>query len=329
MDHFNSSWVSEDIEALASRLGVVCLYEKLLSNKEATSTPQSPLHLKGPQLPDYQRAGTSPPEEQELYLRDLLLNQLLLARTVCSDSPFHSTLRRRLVILQRIFVALCDKFHFKADDAARSIRTLGEAEKPTDASNEKDVKEGSAVLVEMGVKTGLSLLFALFRQSWQLNGGALCNDVLSTACDVLKTVPPLSLSNESKIPELGKECLEKVITFLQSAASAGSSANARGQTLALEVLLRIAVMRGSLRDLLNWILLALAVADSQHESDQRPTKEHGCISVDCLQDVLCRMRSPNVSACFLYSYSISKTAEWVSLAVITRQLDSLGFHVRK
>ena len=67
----------------------------------------------------------------------------------------------------------------------------------------------------MGVRTGLSLMFSLLRQNWMLTssvgGFSLCNDVLKTALNVVNTLPPLSLSNESKLPSLGLESLNQVI----------------------------------------------------------------------------------------------------------------------
>ena len=299
MDHFNSSWANEDMEALVSRLGVVSLYEKLLSNKEATSIPQSSLQMRGPQLQDFQRGASSTLDEHKQFLRDLLSYQLGLARAVSSDSPFHSTLRRRLVILQRILSALSTKFHTKSGELRRSTGTSGGKVKLKDVTKGTEVKEGATVLMEMGVKTGLSLLFALLRQSWQLSQGSLCNDVLLTACDVLSSLPPLSLSNDSKIPDLGQECLGKVTEFLRSAVSPNSSANVKGRRLSCEVLLRIAAMRGSLESILQWVVLVLTAAHSQQQKDSCGSlKELEGISVNCLRDVLSQMRDPAVSLKF-------------------------------
>ncbi|KAG7232807.1 hypothetical protein INR49_008072 [Caranx melampygus] len=43
----------------------------------------------------------------------------------------------------------------------------------------------------------------------------LCNDVIHTAIDVVSSLPPLSLANESKIPPMGLDCLAQVTTFLK------------------------------------------------------------------------------------------------------------------
>ncbi len=43
----------------------------------------------------------------------------------------------------------------------------------------------------------------------------LCRDVLSTVNDVLWSLPSMSLSDESKIPPLGKSSLHEVSKFLR------------------------------------------------------------------------------------------------------------------
>ena len=67
---------------------------------------------------------------------------------------------------------------------------------------------GSDALVKIGVKTGLSMLFSLFRQNWALAAStgqiSSCNDVLITALDVISSLPPLSLANENKLTGLGE-----------------------------------------------------------------------------------------------------------------------------
>ena len=58
---------------------------------------------------------------------------------------------------------------------------------------------GSQALIELGLTTGLSLVFALMKQNWQQqqqnpNGtNMLCNEVLKTALRVLSSLPMMSL----------------------------------------------------------------------------------------------------------------------------------------
>ena len=298
LDHFDGSWTREDVGTLATRQGVVFLHQKLINNKETLPIPHATLELRGPNLPEYERGLTSVScQEQDEFLNEILYSQLSLARTVCCDSPFYCTLRRRILVLQRIFSALTNKYHCLSSKPVTCLKKRN-CDKSTGITKDNvttsETKEGSAVLVEMGVKTGLSLLFALFRQSWQFNNGQLCHDVLLTACDVLSSIPPLSLSNESKLPPMGLDCLRQVTSFLKGVLSPSSAADALGRQLACELFLRITALRGSLKYLLEWIEMAVSVTSISTNAGNKPAFQTG-ISVKCLHDILIQIRKSMVS----------------------------------
>ncbi|XP_041442593.1 probable E3 ubiquitin-protein ligase HERC1 isoform X2 [Xenopus laevis] len=295
LEHLNSSWITEDSESIATREGVSLLYAKLISNKEVVPLPQQVLCLKGPQLPDFERESLSC-DEQDHYLDALLSSQLALAKVVCSDSPFAGALRKRLLVLQRVFYALSNKYHDKGkvkqqqhspENSSGSADTLSISERPRSSTD---------ALIEMGVRTGLSLLFALLRQSWMMPvagpGLSLCNDVIQTAIDVVNSLPPLSLANESKIPPMGLDCLSQVTTFLKGVTVLNSGADTLGRRLASELLLGLASQRGSLRYLLEWIEMALAASALVGETDKNKilTSQEGMISCDCFMSILQQMR---------------------------------------
>uniref|UniRef100_A0A8D2LRJ6 HECT-type E3 ubiquitin transferase n=1 Tax=Varanus komodoensis TaxID=61221 RepID=A0A8D2LRJ6_VARKO len=295
LEHLNSSWITEDSESIATREGVAVLYAKLVSNKEVVPLPQQVLCLKGPQLPDFERESLSS-DEQDHYLDALLSSQLALAKMVCSDSPFAGALRKRLLVLQRIFYALSNKYHDKG-------KVKQQQHSPESSSGSTDIhsvserpRSSTDALIEMGVRTGLSLLFALLRQSWMMptsgTGLSLCNDVIHTAIEVVSSLPPLSLANESKIPPMGLDCLSQVTTFLKGVTIPNSGADTLGRRLASELLLGLAAQRGSLRYLLEWIEMALsasAMVNSMEKNKMLQTQE-GMISFDCFMNILMQMR---------------------------------------
>lgn len=295
LDHFDGLWSKEDVETLVTRQGVVCLHQRLVSNKEALPIPHTLLEFRGPNLPEYERGLTNVSlEEEDEFLNQILYSQLLLARSACADSPFYCTLRRRLEVLQRIFCALCKKFHNSSTVKPTFSKNTMRATSASSTQGRTTVKEkdGASVLIEMGVRTGLSLLFALFHQSWQFSNGQLCNDVLMTACDVLSSIPPLSLAKKSKIPPMGEDCLMQITAFLKGVMSPKSSADAIGRQLACELLLRLHTQRGCLKFLLEWIEIALTVSHSQEKSE----KHAGIgISSNCLNEVLAEIRNFTVS----------------------------------
>ena len=150
---------------------------------------------------------------------------------------------------------------------------------------------GSNALVELGVTTGLSLMFALMRQNWmtanamrsinlqatddqnpnlpylQLVGGGsiICNQVLRTARTVLLSLPPLSLSStNSKMPDLGEASLDQVTEFLSHASSpVQTGGDVEGAQLCSEILLLLAVQRGRLSHILVWIHSCLRVSSNE------------------------------------------------------------------
>lgn len=303
LEHLNSSWITEDSESIATRDGVALLYSKLLANKEAVLLPQQVLCLKGPQLPDFERESLSS-DEQEHYLDALLGSQLALAKMVCSDSPFAAALRKRVLVLQRIFYALSNKYHDQGKVKQQQHSPENNAGSADMHSVSERPRSSTDALIEMGVRTGLSLLFALLRQSWMMPpppppslGGYpaanmnLCNDVIHTAIDVVNSLPPLSLANESKIPPMGLDCLAQVTTFLKGVTMPNSGADVLGRRLASELLLGLASQRGSLRYLLEWIEMALAAsAVVGAVVDSKAVNQEGLIGYDCFMSILMQMR---------------------------------------
>ncbi|KAG2470375.1 HERC1 ligase, partial [Polypterus senegalus] len=291
LEHLNSSWITEDSESIATREGVSVLYAKLIANKEVVLLPQQVLCLKGPQLPDFERESLSS-DEQEHYLDALLSSQLALAKMVCSDSPFASALRKRLLVLQRIFYALSNKYHDKGKVKQQQHSPENNSGSTDSHSVSERPRSSTDALIEMGVRTGLSLLFALLRQSWLMPppapGLSLCNDVIHTAIDVISSLPPLSLANESKIPPMGLDCLSQVTSFLKGVTMPNSGADILGRRLASELLLGLAAQRGSLRYLLEWIEMALAAAAVV--STITLHNQEGLIGYDYFMNVLMQMR---------------------------------------
>lgn len=110
LDHLNSSWVTEGKETVIDRDEINKLYERLLAHQELVLMPQQILHLKGPPLPDIDH-DTLSPGEQEHYITALLSSQLMLARAIYTDSPFYNVLKKKLIVLHRIYYAIAHKYH--------------------------------------------------------------------------------------------------------------------------------------------------------------------------------------------------------------------------
>uniref|UniRef100_A0A8C4XEI9 Hect domain and RLD 7 n=1 Tax=Erpetoichthys calabaricus TaxID=27687 RepID=A0A8C4XEI9_ERPCA len=327
-EHLNSSWAAENSEQTATREAADALYKKLLNNKEVVGLAQPVQDLIGPRLPDFEFDVSAVTERKE-YLDALLQSQFCLAQRCLASTPFSVALHHRLVVLQRIFYALYskyhDQFHTGSRDATADVRedrALEQASSPWGHGHQ--IKSGTDALIEMGVRTGLTLFFSLLQQNWlqskQDPSLALCNDVLATACSVLSSLPPLSLANENKISPVGLDCLSQVTVFLKKTSVPSSGVDSVGRKLTLELLLGLAVQRGSLRFLLEWIEVALtASVPTAGTSDVTSEEQTPVIGYDCIVRTLTQMRQYSVSKSASGLYTLPNAAlclfEEVSVAV--------------
>ena len=292
-EHLNTRWVSENCEIVASKPDHVndTLFSRLTENKELIVNNPQAIHLKGPSLPDFESEPQSF-EEQEEWVKSLLCSQLALAEIVCGRSEFAEQLKKRQVILERIYHAINRTFHGGAGNNLANCEKLNNNEETV--IQEVHLKTGNEALVEMGVKTGLSLIFTLFRQNWALSERfglqGLCGDVLQTALETVRSLPPLTLSSESKLTTLGIQSLNQTTNFLKSVASPKSGADVTSQKCAAELILALAAQRGSLKSLLEWVELAMLTPVS-HKEDEDSYK----ISWKFFYDVVTEMMKAAVS----------------------------------
>ncbi|KAL1139382.1 hypothetical protein AAG570_006366 [Ranatra chinensis] len=258
-DHLNTSWASERIENVANREGVQLLYDSLLANKElvAVSVPQANVSSHSEQTTSYNYG------DLEQHICSLLQAQLKLAQLSHAESTYAIVLRQRLTVLRRILYAFSSKYEIK--DKIKSV-SKEKTERETKIDLVGLVQErpltGSQALLEIAVRSGLTLLFALLRQSWSYQDSSgedhanLCGQMLTTALDIVNSLPPLSLS-DCQLSTLGNETLASISRFLVLTAQPNSGATNRDQQLSSELLLALAVQRGSLCCLLEWVAMAL------------------------------------------------------------------------
>ena len=218
LDHLNSSWVTEDCESITYSDDLNALYERLIDNKEVVLFPPQAINIGGPALADFD-TDTLIADEQEHLLDSLHLSQLFVASVVYNNTPFSLKLKKRQLVLQRIYHAVAQKFHTRQDVSQKYLvpqaAGIGLGREKTGAQS----LSGNDALIELGVKTGLSLMFALFRQNWtlarQLGQLSLTNEVLQTAIATVTSLPPLSLANENRLTPLSTDTLNQVTQFLR------------------------------------------------------------------------------------------------------------------
>ena len=235
---------------------------RVLMDRKETSFAAQKLDLKPknsqksqlqPFIQDYE--GDPPSlEQQKQYLIQLVTAQRNDIIDFNSKYPFSIVLCKRLDILEAIFASLSKKH--QCTNLMKCERNKEKKGKLTNKGRAQTaLAQGSDVMIELGVKTGLSLLFALMKQSWVQNTdtSGICSDVLETVLSVISSLRPLSLANDAKLPKLALDSLEQVMRFLREVMNDRISIAASDKQMCTEILFGLALQRGSLLALLDWI----------------------------------------------------------------------------
>ena len=221
---------------------------------------------------------------------EMVAAQLQAARVVQVGARISWRILGKVTVAKRVFEAFRRKWHKKRTRrrsnlllggsttavAAGAAATTGQiVSSPTPNSALQSggtAGTGSTALMELGVTTGLTLVFALLRQNWALaatapGSGQLSSEVLRSALTVLRTLPPLSLSpSVVAIPRVGQNSLEQITDFLARCARVSETGDEQGSRLCVEIMLCLAVLRGSLLHMLLWIGTCLNVLRDEGRS---------------------------------------------------------------
>lgn len=216
--------------------------------------------------------------------------QLQAARVVQVGARISWRILGKVTVAKRVFDAFRRKWHKKrtrrrsnmlggsttavAGPAAHSGQILSSPTPNPAQSNAPNgtAGTGSAALMELGVTTGLTLVFALLKQNWASAAatpgcGQLSSEVLRSALAVIRTLPPLSLSpSVVAIPRVGQNSLEQITDFLARCARVSETGDEEGSRLCVEIMLCLAVLRGSLLHMLLWIGTCLNVLRDEGRS---------------------------------------------------------------
>jgi len=294
-DHLNSKWIQETCKSVSNSIELEALYSRLISSKEICVNIPHTIHLKGPNIPDFENDAATQ-DEQEHLINALIHSQTTLAEIVVSSSPFAQNLKKRLAVLQRIYHAVSKTCHLQT---VETLDGYNDADSQSGGLSDEEKKDltGNRALIELGVGTGLSLVFSLLEQNWklsaQLGTPSLCNDVLNTALGIVTSLQPLSLANDSKLTFLGVKSLNQTSSFLKSACCSTSCADPQARQCVSELMLALAAQRGSLKFLLEWIELAMIC--SPRASDEKARTENR-IRWHFFQEIISKMMKSAVSS---------------------------------
>ena len=274
-DHFTgkkSGWCQEDLRLLVTHGGTDFLFDKWIkngktnplsssNNEKTTLSCQNDLFSKELECLGIKDETTF--DDAQLVIESCVQMQQDLGEELQQKSGgFASILAKKRAVLNHVLQLIKSQ----AESQQRSSTDDGRQESDSGVTNRCYAEKNA--LVELGVTTGLSLVFALLKQNWEQNSAQtqsapICNQVLNSALEVLSGLPPLSLSVDggTKIPDVGEASLNQVTEFLrQSSFPSATSGDGHGSKVCSELLLLISVQRGRLSLILQWIHTAISVA---------------------------------------------------------------------
>lgn len=166
----------------------------------------------------------------------------------------------------------------------------------------------------MGSRAALNFSFAFLRRAWKSGEDTeLCSELLSEALDALQTLPEASLFDTSSMSSIWIEAVEKSIKFLRQVAlddimGGRCMVPKSDRHIALNLLLELAIQRGTLCSALESILLLLTLWEKNAESEDNRTPQS---SGAPLATVLRRFERINNHQSFSLSDSLSSTESFL------------------
>lgn len=157
----NFQWNNFEIEDIFSIETLLRSFDLLLRSGELVETTKQSNTNKIPRFFGY---GEPTIEQGKQVLNELIAQHVERAGQV---TPFSNIQRKQLVVLNRIYLALLSRPSSVKQAKRRKIKP----------SQQRTVEETASTLVQIGVKAGLPLLFALIKRSWERNDSLICTEV--------------------------------------------------------------------------------------------------------------------------------------------------------
>ena len=319
----NPEWVRLDISKIFDNAQVEELVRTMLRHNEVYFLPEAD---KGPvkmhEFPDF--GANLLHKVGQKHVCDEIAYYTRRGVATVTDMPCIIIAEQRYGVWKRVLQA-CEAHSYSDGGIRRALQ----AQTLEQDRGEKEINEmeniemrsieklsGNETLVEIGVKSAITMMFTLLRQAWEqlawqkqlqktlatstLAASApfraptinLPNEVLRSALGILRAIPPLSFSNERSISKLGVDCLQQSTEFLLWILSPESLVDEEGKRLAAETTLSVALQYGTLSSLLQWVDRMLSCLDSSREREG----EEGDLVPPCLSQEFCEHVTEEIRA---------------------------------
>ena len=328
----NPGWVGQDMTVIFDGAEVEALVNLLIRHGEVYFMPdsdKSPADLH--EYPDFGAHRLQAAAQKNVC--DEIAYYTRRAVSTVTDMPCTLFTERRVGLWRRVLGA-CEAHSYSDGNIRRALQAqTSEQDRGEKEVNELDTIEmkstdkssGNEILVEIGVKSALSMMFTLLRQAWEqlawqkqltqtlLTSTALSlpqqfraptinlpNEVLRSALSILRGIPPLSFSNERSISGLGVHCLTQSTEFLLWILSPESLVDEEGKRLSAETTLSMALQYGTLSALLHWadrMLSCVASYQGKEEGEGGRANTVPNLSRDFSEHVLEEIRARTVGTC--------------------------------
>lgn len=184
------------------------------------------------------------------------------------------------------------KSHLASTNAASEVEE-SESKSEEDEDVESAPKDLQGIVMETAIVNGLQICMSMMKQSWmqlkwqeQLSEALksqpalpvlpsppnfnMAQHALQMVSDSIKAYPNMLLSR--KVPRVVKKCIKELWSFLKWVVCAGDFVSTEERQLAMEVMVRICLLSGSLSKLLEWIqeMLKLVTEKYNDSLDQQP-----------------------------------------------------------
>ncbi|GJQ69394.1 HERC2 [Trypoxylus dichotomus] len=245
---------------------------------EEQNAKQEEKRLPSPQfLLDSWTWGPQPSFEQ---LRTFILCLNHEQRKLCLDavnSSLSSTrLQQRLTIFKRYFIALNRAPHTTEFNTNIALRNSNVGTKDCRIIGQRNrLQDPTASLARVGSRAALNFSFAFLRRAWRLGEDVdLCNELLLESLEALQVLPVATLFDESQVSPIWLEVVDRSIKFLRQVVIGDVTSGRQycevpleDQHVSLNLLLELAIQKGTLSSILDIVLLLLQLWEKKAYSD--------------------------------------------------------------
>nr|XP_022903495.1 E3 ubiquitin-protein ligase HERC2 isoform X1 [Onthophagus taurus] len=251
--------------------------EESLGKQDAKKVPPTPQFLL-----DSWTWGPQPTHEQlKSFIISLNHEQKRLSLDVSSTCLSLTRLQQRLTIFRRYFEAFSRVTSNENKLNGAGSKRPSAAEQPSTpkiSSLKRKIivnADPASSLARVGSRAALNFSFAFLKRAWRLGEDVdLCGELLSESLEALQLLPVASLFDEGQVSAVWLEVVDRSVKFLRQVVTGEITNNRQfcevplqDQHVSLNLLLELALQKGTLSSVLDCVLLLLQLWEKKNYSN--------------------------------------------------------------